>query len=66
MYLQSALPEEVFENLYMHEVWVMLDKPNVDDVAGRLVKEVGMQSRISQFRKRWLEQVLFQNVFKTH
>ena len=58
-YLQNALPESVFEGLYMHEVWVMLDRPNVDDIAGRLVKELKMESRLVSFKKRWIEQVLF-------
>ena len=31
----------------MHEVWVMLDRPNVDDIAGRLVKEIGMETRLT-------------------
>ena len=65
-YLKEAFVDSVFENLYMHEVWVMLDRPNVDDIAGRLVKEIGMEARLTQFKKRWIDQVLFQNLFKTH
>ena len=46
-YLKEAFDDSVFENLYMHEVWVMLDRPNVDDIAGRLVKEIGIEVRLT-------------------
>ena len=65
-FIASIMKEETVVDLYRRKIWLALDSPNVDNIGGRLVEDIGLQSRITQFKKQWLSQVLFDNVYKTH
>jgi len=53
-------------DLYRRKIWLALEQPNVDNIGGRLIEDIGIQGRITQFKKQWLNQVLFENIYKAH
>ena len=46
-FLKDILKEETVVDLYKRKIWLALDCPNIDNIGGRLVEDIGLQGRIT-------------------
>jgi len=67
---QAALVE-LFDDgqaklLFHRKIWLTLGCPRIDDIGGKVHNELGLDSRVHDFKRHLLVSTLADNIFRVH
>ena len=65
-FVNSLFDEAQVRQLYHRKIWLTLGCPRIDDIGGKVHRELGLDSRISEFKRGLLTETLIEGIFKTH
>ena len=52
--------------LFHRKIWLTLGCPRIDDVGAKVHRELGLDSRVQEFKRSLLSCTLVENIFKAH
>ena len=65
-FLNTVFDDAQITKLYHRKIWLSLGCPRIDDVGEKIHRELGLDSRIHEFKRGLLSNMLVDNIFKTH
>lgn len=52
--------------LFHRKIWLSLGCPRIDDIGGKIHRELSLDSRLTHFKRTLLSSILLDNIFKAH
>ena len=65
-FLNSLFDEQQIRQLYHRKIWLTLGCPRIDDIGGKVHRELDLNWRINDFKRSLLTDTLIEDIFKTH
>lgn len=65
-FVDSLFDESHVRQLFHRKVWITLGCPGIDDIGGKVHRELGLATRINDFKRSLLTDTLVEGIFKTH
>ena len=65
-FVNPLFSDTMAQTLFHRKIWLTLGCPRIDDLGGKIHRELQLDSRLYEFKKNFLLATIAENIFKAH